>query len=87
MQEHCLSSSQSPEDASDINMRYLRDVGSIKCGKKVDATICPQGYEKGPVAGQRELKYTCDSGSVSIEKGTKVGANQEFCHLDVDAQT
>ena len=63
-------------------MRYLKDVGSIKCGKKVDATICPEGgYELGPVAGQRELKYTCDSA-----KGIKVGANQEVCHLDVETQ-
>jgi len=86
LQEHCLGSSQSPEDASDINMRYLKDVGSIKCGKLVDATICPQGYELGPVAGQRDLRYTCQSGSDKIEKGTKVGANQEFCHLEVETQ-
>lgn len=86
MQEHCLSSDQSPEDASDINTRYLKDVGSIKCGKKVDATICSQGYQRGPVVGQRDLRYTCDSGSNSNDKGMKVGANQEVCHLDVDAK-
>ena len=84
MQEYCLSSDQSPEDASDINLRYLKDVGSIKCGKKVDATICSQGYQRGPVVGQRDLRYTCD-GSNSNEKGMKVGAYQEVCHLDVDA--
>ena len=26
-------------------------IGSIKCGKKVDATICPQGHELGFVDG------------------------------------
>ena len=82
-QEYCLSSDQSPQDASDI----LKDVvGSIKCGKKVDATICPQGYELGPVAGQRDLRYICDSKPNSIERSIKVGANQEVCHLDIDTQ-
>ena len=27
--------------------------GSIKCGKNVDALVCPNGFDFGPIDGQR----------------------------------
>ena len=59
-------------------IRIFRDVwtdGSIKCGKNVDALVCPDGFEYGPLDGQRELGYKCDSGSIFVEHGTEVGAD------------
>ena len=85
--EYCLDSDQSQQDAFILNLRKKKsDAASIICGKNVDATICPNGYELGPVANQRDLKYICDSGSNETEEGFKVGANQKFTSLNLDKQ-
>ena len=85
-QEYCLDSEdQSRQDAFNLYLRKKRNnAASIICGKNVDATICPNGYELGPVANQRELRYICDSGSNETEEGFKVGANQKFSSLNLD---
>jgi hypothetical protein len=68
-------------------IRIFRDVwadGSIKCGKNVDALVCPNGFELGPIDGQRELGYKCDSGTIFVEHGTEVGAEQQLGYLEVE---
>ena len=43
---------------------------SIRCGSRVDATICPGRATIGPVDGQTEMKYTCDSDTDVAVVGT-----------------
>ena len=34
-------------------------VTSLKCGSHVAATVCPGGYDYGPVHGKKEFGYSC----------------------------
>ena len=64
----------------------FRDVwtdGSIKCGKNVDAEVCMDGFELGPLEGQRELGYKCESGSIFVKRGTEVVAEQQLRTIPV----
>ena len=65
-QEYCLGTDQSFQDAFTLQLRQGIDDrhASIKCGKNVDATICPNGgFEIGQKPNQSDLKYICNSGS------------------------
>ena len=44
--------------------------GSIKCGKNVDALICPSGFDYGGIDGQREFGYKCESDTIFVEHNT-----------------
>ena len=60
------------------------NLGSIKCGKHVDATICPNEFEYGAVPEQRGLGYRCSSNSETVpERGTKISAQQKVRWLDI----
>ena len=75
---YCLPQGADEDRQMAQEIRISRDVwadGSIKCGKNVDALVCPDGFEYGPLDGQRELGYKCDSGSIFVEHGTEVGAD------------
>ena len=51
----------------------------------MDALVCPNGFDYGPIDGQRELGYKCDSGSIFVEHGTEVGAEQRLGSIPVEA--
>jgi hypothetical protein len=72
--QYCLGDQRQTANLIDL-LRDVTRLGSIKCGKYVDAVICPGDFELGPVTDQRDLKYKCDSGSSANEPGIKVGAN------------
>lgn len=56
----------------------------IKCGKHVDATICPNGHQYGDVEGMREKGYSCKSDSLFVqEKGIKVSGSQHLSKVDL----
>lgn len=79
-QDFCLQmgADEGRQHAEEISIyRDLWPNGSIKCGKNVDALVCPTGFKYGPIDGQRELGYKCDSGSIFVEHGTEVGAEQQ----------
>ena len=40
--------------------------------------LCPNGFDYGPIDGQRELGYKCDSGTIFVEHGTEIGAGQKI---------
>ena len=72
---YCLEESTERQAAFEIE--HVRDVwtdGSIKCGSNVDALVCPNGYEFGPIDGQREFGYKCASETGFVEQGVKAGA-------------
>ena len=72
---YCLEESTGRQAAFEIE--HVRDVwtdGSIKCGSNVDALVCPNGYEFGPIDGQREFGYKCASETGFVEQGVKAGA-------------
>ena len=50
------------------------DHASIRCGKNVDALLCPDGFELTAVPNQRDLRYACYSANYESH-GFKVGAN------------
>ena len=58
--------------------------GSVKCGKNVDAQICPSGFEEASVDGQRQLGYRCISDSVRYEHGSKVSAGENIGYVEVE---
>ena len=62
------------------------DDGSIKCGKNVDALVCPNGFDYGPINGQRDHGYKCDSGTIFVEHGTEVGADQHLGYIPVKSR-
>lgn len=62
------------------------DNGSIKCGKNVDATICPHGFEYGGVDGQREFGFKCATDSIHQEHGFWVGAGEHVSQIDITNQ-
>ena len=70
--------------AEEIRMRDVWTDGSIKCGKNVDALVCPNGFDYGPLEGQRELGYKCDSGTIFVEHGTEVGAEEQLGYIPVE---
>ena len=73
---YCLNDDEL-QAAFDIEFHKDRnDHASIKCGKNVDALICPDGFEMKAVPNQTELKYACYSANDEVENGFKVGANQ-----------
>ena len=76
IQTYCLNDDAN-QAAYDIEFRRdHNDHASIKCGKNVDALICPDGFEMKAVPNQTELKYACYSANDEVENGFKVGANQ-----------
>lgn len=81
---YCLNDDEL-QAAFDIEFHKDRnDHASIKCGKNVDALICPDGFEMKAVPNQTELKYACYSANDEVENGFKVGANQQFSDINVD---
>ena len=65
-------------DQDAFHIAFLRDrmdSASIKCGKKVDALICPDTFDLGPVPNQRQHRFTCLSDTDEVEHGFKVAAN------------
>ena len=84
IQTYCLNDDAN-QAAYDIEFRRdHNDDASIKCGKNVDALICPNGFELTAYPNQRDLKYACYSESDEIEHGVQVGANQQFSDIDVE---
>ena len=78
---------ESRQQAEEIRIFLdIWDDGSIKCGKYVDALVCPNGFDYGPIAGQREHGYKCDSGSIFVEHGTEVGAGQHLGYIPVESR-
>jgi len=58
-----------------FSIEFWRDIwkdGSIKCGKNVNALICPNGFEYGGIDGQREFGYKCESETIYVEHNTDV---------------
>jgi len=77
-EDYCLETGKHAAFEIDL-MRDIWYNGSVKCGKNVDAQICPGGFEEQEfVDGQRELGYRCISNSVRYEHGSKVGAGEEI---------
>ena len=48
--------------------------GYIRCGVRVDATVCSGEVIYGPVDGKSGLSYACKSTSAAVEHGSQVGA-------------
>ena len=59
----------------------------MKCGKNVDAQICPGSFEETSIDGQRKLGFRCTSDSVRYEHGTKVSAGENIGHVKVENET
>ena len=79
-QDYCLEEGRQAAFGIDV----WRNNGSVKCGKNVDAQICPGGFEvEQSVDGQRLLGYRCMSRSVRYEHGTKVGAGEDIGYVQV----
>ena len=77
----CLNESNDQRNAAyPINIDGGKNnLGLIKCGKHVDATICPNGHQFGDVEGMRELGYSCKSDSLTVqEKGIKISSGQNL---------
>lgn len=75
------------QDQAGFDIEFWKDHNdhaSIKCGKKVDALICPDTFELGPVPFQSQLRYACKRVTDEFEPGFKVGANQQFSDIDVE---
>lgn len=80
-QDYCLEEGRQAAFGIDV----WRNNGSVKCGKNVDAQICPGGFEvEQSVDGQRLLGYRCMSNSVRYEHGTKVGAGEDIGYVQVE---
>ena len=83
-EDYCLEEG-SRQAAHQIDL--WRDVwrnGSVKCGKNVDAQICPGGFEEASVDGQRQLGYRCISDSVRYEHGSKISAGENIGNVEVE---
>ena len=58
-EQFCLGANER-NSAQDI--KFTR-ITLAQCGSQVAATICPSGYEYGPVHGKQEFGYSCQSTS------------------------
>lgn len=51
------------------------EISTAICGSQVTAKICPGGFMKGPVDGQRLMRYSCKSYTDEVEHGIDIAAN------------
>ena len=61
------------QSARELHMPKFSFGGSVICGAHVDATLCPNGYQKDAVVGQAALRLRCTGDD---EAGISVSANE-----------